>query len=374
MPISLSLHAVNEPRSSRYQRTRRRTAAAGIVTTVLLLATLLLTNGSARLRDIASGTVPIYVCLLAALNGAVTLPFAWYRSYHLERVYALSQPSIVEWCRDYAKAAAVSLGLAIVAAGYVYMTLRLSPDWWWLFAAGGGATLLTLSTMLGPVCVLPIFHSSRPLGDRRLQQRLIDLSARAGVSVLSVHEWALGEKTRRVNAALVGAGTTRRILLSDTLLAEYSEDEIEVVLAHEIGHHVHSDVMKSLAVEFLVLVAAAYAASVVLNVFWKPLGFRSGEDDAALRLMVLAAGGVLLTATPLLNAWSRHNERRADQFALQLTARPDAFIAAMRRMAAQNMADERPTLAARWFFDTHPSVEERIGRARQSMETIGRVT
>jgi STE24 endopeptidase len=179
-----------------------------------------------------------------------------------------------------------------------------------------------------------------------------------------VYEWGLGEKTRRANAALVGAGATRRILLSDTLLAGYTDDEIEVVLAHEMGHHLHRDVLKGLAAESVALLACFFAAAVALRASWKPLGLTSASDVAGLPVILLTGGAVSLLTTPLLNALSRHNERRADRFALDLTARPDAFIGAMRRMAAQNLAEEHPSRAAFWFFHTHPRVDERIERAR----------
>jgi STE24 endopeptidase len=335
-----------------------------VATTALLLAALVVSGGSSRLRDAVGGSVSSYVVLLALLHAIATFPFAWYRGYRLERQYELSQMSVAVWLRDCLKARALGIALAVAAAEYAYLAMRVSPAWWWVATAVAGTALLGLLTWLTPVLVLPLFHPSRSLDRERLRQRLLDLSARAGVSVLNVHELRLGEKTRRANAALAGAGATRRILISDTLLAEYTDDEIEVIMAHEIGHHVHRDVMKGLAVEFLVLMACSYAGSVALRGSWQWLGLLSLHDVAGLPVVLLAAGSVSLAITPLLNAWSRHNERRADGFALKLTSRPDAFVAAMRRMAAQNLAEEHPTFAARWLFNTHPTVDERIARAR----------
>ena len=331
----------------------------------LLLSSLVLTHGSIGLRDLVGGSVPGYASLLVLLNCGVTLPLEWYRSYRLEREYALSLISAREWWRDYAKTAVLSTGAGLVAVECVHFGMRASPVWWWLIGAAAASACLVVLTILGPVLLLPMFHRFRPLDHERLRQRLLALCARAGVPVLSVHQWGIGERTRRANAALVGAGATRRILISDTLMAEYTEDEIEVVLAHEIGHHVHRDVANSLILELLVLLAAFFAASVALDLSWQSLGFRSPDDVAAIPVIALAAGAVVVAATPLLNAWSRRNERRADRFALALTSRPEAFVAAVRRMAAQNLAEERPTLAARWFFATHPGVEERVGSARE---------
>ena len=213
--------------------------------------------------------------------------------------------------------------------------------------------------------LLPLLHRSRPLSRDVLRDRLERLSARAGVPVLDVHELPLGERSRRASAALVGAGSTRRILLSDTLLANYSDDEIEVVMAHEMGHHVHRHTMKAMAVEVLLLFAGFRLAASVLEASWRWLGLSSAADVAGLPVVILSVAGVMLLATPLLNAWSRAHERRADRFALKTASEPAAFIGAVRRMAAHNLAEEHPSSAAFLLFHTHPTAEERIAAARE---------
>lgn len=337
----------------------------------LLLAALALGGGARWLRDLAGGSVPLYVLMLAALQAVVATPLAWYRGYRLERQFELSRVSPGSWSADYLKTAAVAVLLSVLAAECVYLAMRASPMWWWLAAAAGATALLGLLTLLAPLFVLPLFQRSRPLGRGALRQRLLLLSARAGVPVISVHECPLGAGARRASAALVGAGATRRILLSDTLLDEYTDDEIEVVMAHEIGHHVHRDVIKGLAGEFVMLAGGFLLADLVLDAAWIALGLQSPADVAGLPIVLLSLGAFGVAVTPLLNAWSRRNERRADRFALDMTERPDAFIAAMRRMAAQNLAEEHPSSVARWFFHTHPSIEERIGRAREVLAARG---
>jgi STE24 endopeptidase len=268
------------------------------------------------------------------------------------------------WLRDYCKIAALGVVIGAAAAELVYFAIRLWPRYGWMAATASLVGVNAAVTCAAPVLILPLFHRSRPLGRNALRQRLLRLSERAGIAVLDVYEWGLGEKTRRASAALVGAGATRRILLSDTLLADFTDDEIEVVLAHEMGHHLHGDVLKGLAAEFVVLLGGFSVAAIALDGLWKPLGLASPADVAGLPIVLLATGGVSLLATPLLNAQSRRNERRADRYALELTARPDAFVAAMRRMAAQNLADEDPSRAAFWLFHTHPRVRERVERAQ----------
>jgi STE24 endopeptidase len=185
------------------------------------------------------------------------------------------------------------------------------------------------------------------------------------VPVLGAFEWGLGDKTTRANAALVGVGASRRILVSDTMLKDYSDDEIEVILAHELAHHVHHDIWTALAVETLVVTTALYAAHAAATRAGLNPGSGGVAALGALPLLVLAAGGASFLLKPVANAWSRHNERRADRFALTLTRRPAEFISAMRRLGAQNLAEERPSAAVLWFFHTHPTIDERIAAARE---------
>jgi STE24 endopeptidase len=244
------------------------------------------------------------------------------------------------------------------------MAMWTWPQWWWAAAAGATTAMLALLTALGPVVLLPLFHRYRPLERDELRRRLIVLSERAGVSAVDVFEWQLGTRNRGARAALLGAGTTRRIVLSDGLLADYTDDEIEVILAHELGHHAHRDVVGTLAAELAVLAGCFYLADVLVRRTGGSIGLESPTDPAGLPIVALAALAVWTAATPLLNALSRLHERRADRFALEASRQPDAFVAALRRMAAQNLAEEHPSRAAVWMFHTHPPVESRIAAAR----------
>jgi STE24 endopeptidase len=308
--------------------------------------------------------VALYVTLFAVVLEATQLPLAFYRSFLLERRYGLSSVPAGVWAADHAKAAGLSLLLAVAGAEVVYFAMRTWPVWWWLVSAAVFALGMGALAKVAPVLLLPIFYTFTPLDRESLRARLVSLSRRAGVPVLGVYEWGLGEKTRRANAALVGTGATRRIIVSDTLLAEYSEDEIEVILAHELAHHVHRDILTALVVESALLVAAFGVAALALSAAWQRIGLRPAGDIAGLPLLLLAGGATTLAATPIVNALSRRNERRADRYALSLTGQPGAFISAMKRLAAQNLAEERPSRAVLWLFHTHPPVEQRIDAAK----------
>ena len=364
---------VNEPKSTRYHRQNRLAAACSFVCTAGVLGILLWTGGSVTLRDVASSAstsrpalVAIYVLMLAVIQEAFSLPLVFYRSFILDRRYDLGSQPLRAWLRDHAKAFVLLTALLLIAVEGVYVLIAWDPRWWWLPAGLLAAAAAMVIVSVAPVVLLPIFYKLTPLARDGLADRLLSLSQSAGVRVLGVYEWGLGEKTRRANAALVGSGATRRILLSDTLLAEYTDDEIEVILAHELAHHVHRDIARGLALETVVLLAAGCAAAAALNALWQPLQLTGPADVAGLPLLLLTAGAVMLATSPAANAFSRLNERRADQFALKLTNRREAFVSAMRRLATQNLLEEHPSRAVVWLFHTHPPIGERIDAARTS--------
>jgi STE24 endopeptidase len=330
---------------------------------VAVLAVLLASGASRALRDVARGHVIPYVVLLSLLNEAVSIPFAFYSGYLLERRYGLSNETVGGWALDQAKSLALGIVLGGGAAQIVYWCIGLSPRNWWLLAGFVFALLIVGLANLGPVLFLPMFYSVRPLARDALSARLMRLAERAGARVLGAYEWGLGEKTKKANAALAGLGATRRILVSDTMLAEYSDDEIEVVLAHELAHHVHGDIWKGIAFESALILAGFFLAARLLQALVQPFNLQGPGDVAGLPLLLLAAGAVSLVMVPFAHAMSRAFERSADRFALDLTRNPAAFISAMRRLGAQNLAEERPSRLVQWLFYSHPPLKDRIAAA-----------
>lgn len=347
-----------------------------VLATAALLVLLLTSGASAAMRDLAMWvtgaaagdvrTTAIYAVLLTAIEELLAMPLAFYSGFVLERRYRLSSERLRTWLGDHAKAVAVGGVLALAAIVTVYAAIALSPRYWWAASALAFMAATAMLARLTPVLLLPLFYKFTPLARESLRARLVALSERAGVPVLGVYEWGLGEKTRRANAALVGTGATRRILVSDTLLAHYSDDEIEVILAHELAHHVHRDIPKALLVEFGFLMAALAVGAVALDRGWQALGFAGPHDVAGVPLLLLSGGGIMLVFTPLSHALSRWNERRADRYALEMTKQPEAFVSAMRRLAAQNLAESNPSRATLWLFYTHPPIEQRIAAAREA--------
>jgi STE24 endopeptidase len=365
---------MNEDKASRYHRLSRRATLVWAAAGTGALASLLL-GGSRILRDLAiamteagpsaPSTVALYALALVLGYHALRLPLAFYQGFVLERRYGLSSESLRAWLLDYLRAALLMVVLAVAAAEIIYVTMWLWPGWWWAATGAVFAGLLLVLARVAPVALLPLFYRFEPLDREALRARLVALSERARLPVLGVYVWGLGQKTRRANAALIGTGPTRRILLSDTLLADYSDDEIEVILAHEMAHHAHGDIRRGLMIESILIAATMALGATLLDRVWPSFGLTGPADVAGLPLLFLTAVVVSMSAAPILNALSRHNERRADGYALNLTGRPEAFVSAMRRLAAQNLAEERPSRLTLWFFHSHPPIEERIERARQ---------
>ena len=362
----------NEDKATRYHRLRRRASVLGTALTAVWLLVLLVSGWSATLRDVSAGlarqsfvlTVIFYVVAIGVVSEAVHLPLAFYQGVLLERRYELSTQTTWRWCLDQLKAAVIGLLFAIGGAVIVWLLLRSTPEWWWVAAAVCFVLLIVVLAQLAPVLLLPVFYTFTPLDRPALAARLVALAERAGARVLGVFEWRLSDRTRKANAALTGIGRTRRILLSDTLLAAHSDDEIEVVLAHELAHHVHHDIWKSIALDAVLMTLGFFVADRVLTAVVGHFGIVAKDDVAALPALVLAGGAVSLALLPLANAVSRAHERRADRYALEMTKNAAAFSSAMKRLGAQNLAEERPSRLVEVLFYSHPPIAERVEAAR----------
>jgi STE24 endopeptidase len=367
---------VNEDKASRYHRLKRTTGILSLVWSAVLLGGLLLTGASGGLRNAAQALAPggashpalavvFYVTLLSLLNEVISIPLSFYSGFLIERRYGLSNQTLRGWLLDELKGLAVGLILGGLAASVIYFFIRRSPVMWWLPSGAIFALLIVGLANLGPVLLLPLFYTVKPLDREGLRARLMALADRASARVLGVYEWGLAVKTKKANAALTGIAGTRRILVSDTMLADYTEDEIEVVLAHELAHHVHGDIWKGLIFESVLILAGFYASARVLRAWVGWLGLTGPDDIAGLPLLLLTAGAVSLVMLPAAHAMSRRYERKADQFALKLTRNPTAFISAMRRLAAQNLAEDQPSKLVEWLFYSHPPIRERVAAAQQ---------
>ncbi len=368
---------VDSPQTRRYNRIRRWLGIADFILGAVVLVVLLATGWSGTLRDIALGdaaqnyvlAVFLYVSMLMTITKLLGLGLDYY-GFRLEHRFQLSNQRLRAWLWDEAKGFLVGLVLAAIVAELLYFIMRQAPQHWWLIAWAVFLGLFVLMAQLAPLILFPIFYKFEPLQNEELKARLVRLSERAGTKVRGVYQWKLSEKSKKANAALTGLGNTRRIILADTLLDNYSPDEIEAVLAHELGHHAHRHIMKSIAVQAGTTLLGFWAANWVLHYAVDRLHmFETLSDFANLPLLVLVTMLLSFLLLPALNAYSRFNERQADRYAFQSIARVGPFISSMNKLAEQNLAERAPSRWVEWFFHSHPAISKRV----QAAETWAKV-
>lgn len=293
------------------------------------------------------------------------LPVNYFAGYSLEHRYGLSNEKLTGWALDELKSLGLSLLLGVAVLDVLYFLLRRAGEWWWV-AAGIFFLLfgVVLSTIF-PVVILPLFYKLQPLENESLQSKLTALAQRVGAKVLGVYRMGMSEKTKKANAAFAGMGRTKRIILGDTLLTGFADDEIEVVMAHEMAHYKHGDMTKLLAWSSATTFMGLWIADCGLRIGLHRFGFSDRADIAAFPLLALILFGFGLVVMPVNNAFSRWCERRADSTALDLTGNRDGFIRAMRKLAEQNLADLSPHPVIEFLLHDHPSLARRIRWAEQ---------
>ena len=303
-----------------------------------------------------------YLAFFGLFNYLVTLPFRFYGSFLLEHQFGLSRLGITGWLVRELKHVAVSSVVGALFVEALYAILRHAPDGWPLWATIGWVGFSIVLARIFPSVLLPIFYKTTPLQDEVLVTRLGELCQRAGIAVLGVFRFQLGAETRKANAALAGLGKTRRVLLSDTLLAEFTPEEIEGVLAHELGHQRFHHITKLLVISAIGS-WLAFSLTDLLGGRWvAPLGLRGLSDIAGFPMLALWLSLLGLIGLPLQNGLSRKFEWQADRFAVA-TTRPQAFAGALRRLSTLNLADPSPPRWITWLFYDHPPITERIHAA-----------
>jgi STE24 endopeptidase len=294
------------------------------------------------------------------------LPLSFYSGYLLPHRFELSNQTLRGWISDQVKSALLSTLLGAPMLIGLFALLRQAPVTWWLWGAATYSLLAVILTALAPVLLMPIFYRFKPLGEdyATLEERLLSLSERAGTAVRGVFTFDMSRRTRAANAALTGLGHSRRIILGDTMLENFSTDEIESVLAHELAHHAHRDIPLGIAIQVPLTFTYFFLVDRVLNWGIARFGLQGLADPASLPLIALTFGALGLISMPLLNAWSRWRERMADDYALKMSGKPDAFASAMTRLANQNLADADPEDWVVFLLYSHPPLRQRIEHAR----------
>jgi STE24 endopeptidase len=311
---------------------------------------------------LVAGISFVFVAILYVID----LPLSYYSGFVLPHRFELSTQTIGGWISDQMKEILLGGIFGLIVIEVIYAVLRATPQTWWLWTAAILLLFQVVLANLAPILIMPLFYKFVPLGEEYadLSTRLIRLAEQAKTKVRGVYKFDMSRRTKAANAALMGLGNTRRIVLGDTLLNEFGADEIETVLAHELGHHVNKDIPVGLAIDTALTLIGLYVASLIMNWGVAALGLTSPADPASLPLFILVMGLYGLMTMPLGNAYSRWRERNADRYALRATNKPQAFISAMTRLANQNLGEVDPEPWEEFLLHSHPALGKRIALAQ----------
>ena len=358
-----------------YSRQKIQLTIYRLLLTFLFLIVILLSGASLFLKGVIEDWTQnfyiqagLYLVVFNLVYDLIFLGLDFYSSFVLEHRFSLSNQTILNWIKQGIKKCLLSLALCIVAGEILYVFLRHFPNTWWLLVTAGWFLLTVVLGKIAPVLIIPLFYKCNPLGNESLKKTLLDLCTTCGVGIKRVFEIKLSKETRKVNAAVAGFGKSKRILLSDTLLRDYSDDEIKAVFAHELAHVCLRHVCKILMFGALISLISFYLAYVSFDKSLDFFGFKQIYDIAAFPLLALILLLIGLVFIPLQNGFLRHLEKKADMFALSHIGNKESFISMLKKLCKQNLSDPAPGKLVRILFYTHPSISERIGYASKENE------
>src|SRR5467141_4875186 len=360
-------------RQAKAHRLRTLRCRLSIARTAALVAlvVVLVIGGSASLRDAVlslrspswASTI-LFLVLLFLSFLAVDLPFAYVGGHRWETSSGLSSQSLLGWAKDLAKSVGLGLGGTILVGGVLLWLLAVLPAWWWLAAWLLGLLVSAILGFLAPVLLVPLFYRFRPLADAALRRRFEVLAMKAKVPIFGVFELRASEKTRRSNAAVMGLGRTRRVVVTDTLIRSFTPEEVDTVLAHELAHQRYMDPIRGFFAGSLVSLGIFALIAWAYPLIYPAFGIRSAGDMAGLPLLVTIFSLLALPFRPVELLASRSRESRADRFSLELTRDAASFVAAMVKLHDLNLGVADPRPWEKWLLYSHPTRRERVEMAR----------
>lgn len=373
---SPALDEAKQVKAREYSRKRR---ILGLTELGLSLAILLVLifggvskwfTGLLQLPSIAEAVVFFIVLIL--VFEIFAFPLSYYSGFTLPRLYGISIQNLKSWLADQVKGTLISLVLGSAVVATIFWLLSSFPEFWWLAAWGLMLAISLLITVLAPVFLVPLFYKVKPLEDGELKSRLERLAEKAGAKVQGVFILDFSTKLTAANAGLMGMGKTRRIVISDTLIQQYSLPEIEVITSHEIGHHLHRDIYRLFVIQTGIYLIGFKLTDIVLKAAAVPLDYSAISDPAILPLLALILGAFGALVSPLMNSYIRQVENQADEYALRLTGGSKAFIDSMTRLVNQNLAVANPPKWEETLFHDHPSYIKRVEHARNYQANQGK--
>lgn len=364
-------------RSRHYSRTKERLALAGTAISLAGTAGFLFSGVARKINEALLPRRRATLRQRTQYQGALGLgswlaglPLGYYSGYVIEKKFDLSNQTPATWATDQVKATAMMMPIQIALVEGLQWTIRRWPRHWWLVISGAAIPLTSAMVFLFPVLIAPRFNRYEPLEDEALKVRLTDLAERSGIEVVDVLQMDMSRRTTKANAFFTGLGRTRRIVIADTMLASFTPEEIETVVAHEAGHQVNRDIWRNIGASALLTLAIAGATHVagtrLLQAKPELVGTSDLSNPRALPVIALSfsVAGTLLT--PLQLAFSRWIERRTDAFALELTGNGAAYASALEKLATSNLADPDPPRWVTVLMHSHPPISVRIDKARSA--------
>ncbi len=357
--------------SKRYSLQKHILTISGLIVALLYLLFMGL-FGSKILKNLISFVtvneyllIALYVFVFIIIVDLLTIPLSFYGGFVLEHMYGLSNQKISGWIKDELKKFLISLPLVIFMVEIMYIFLRNFPNTWWIFITVIWIFFSVIMAKLAPVLIFPLFYKSVPLDNKEVKEGLESLAEGTGINIQGVYRIDLSKNTKKANAALAGMGSTRRVLLGDTLLDSYSPAEIKSVFAHELGHHIYHHIWKMLAISTISGCLGFAFCHLVLSSIIPVMGCHDIYDITAFPAvcMALAVSGFMLL--PIQNAISRRFERACDKYAIEKTDDPEAFISTMEKLAEQNLSDKNPNRLIELLFYSHPAISKRIEMAKK---------
>lgn len=360
----------NLSKEKEYNRKKIILSITEMIIGLLFLLLIVLTGFSKNLVGWLRNYIDNAYLLLIAFTGTIGIidmlimfPFSWYSGFYLEHKFDLSNQNFGQWLWEKSKAMLVSLPIGLVLLLIFYAVLRNYSTYWWAIM---GTVILLFSVILArlaPILIFPLFYDFNKLEDENLAQKVKTLCNKVGLELQGVYQFNLSKNTKKGNAAFTGMGKSKRVILGDTMLDKLEEDEILGVLAHELGHYKLKHLWKGMLLSIVMTYTGLFLVSVVYNELYPLIG-KQPYSIAALPLMAIILSVYSFITSPIGNAYSRKNEREADDFAIKLTGKNQAFISGLKKLSEQNLSDPDPHPLTVFFYYSHPPVKERLARLK----------
>lgn len=366
--------------AKKYEKIKLTVGITESIVTAVLLFLFISLGYSKQLAVYASGftsnpyiSLLIYLFIIGAVSSVLSFPVDYIFSFRLEHKFGLSNQTFGKWIAEDLKSLAVGivLGTPILLLFYFFL---LNHELWWLYLGCIVTVYSVILAQIAPVVIFPLFYKFKPVENELLKERILKLCEKAAFKVKGVFVFDMSKNTKKANAAFTGFGKTKRIILGDTLISGFSEDEIETVFAHELGHYKKGHIKKNIFISLFSTFAGLFLISEFYSMLFPVFGFQHAWEIGALPLLALIGGLIGFISKPIGAYISRRFEFEADRYAIDMTGNISAFKSMMEKLAFQNLSDEEPNKLVEFWFHSHPSVKRRIEEGERYMKNERELT